>query len=124
MDKFTDVTQILVRYHWVDPDGDFEDDFKWLKARVIGMKPNGRKARRYNQTIFMGSAYDWLADYDGDFQKAMDMANKLGKVTKVGKSLIQEGYEVEVVLVRTIFKQTVVPLTTDNPLAVLAAASL
>ena len=124
MDIDRDETKILVRFHWSDPDGNFADDFVFLGARVKTTKSNGQKSRTYRQVRNIDNAYDWLADFDGDYVKAIDMANKLAKVNKVGKKLMQEGFEVEVVLVRTIFKQTVVPLTKDNPLAVLAAASL
>ena len=125
MDINRDETKILVQYHWTDdPDGEFADDFIWLGAKVKSTRTDGQKSRTYQQVRCIDNAYDWLADYDGDYVKAIDMANKLAKVNKVGKKLIQEGFVVEVVLVRTIYRQTVVPLTKDNPLAVIAAASL
>jgi hypothetical protein len=124
MDIDRDETRILVRYHWSDPDEELEEDIVWLACSIKYTRANGQKARSYRRVRSMENAYDWLADFDGDLVKALDMANKLAKVCDLGKKLTQEGYEVEVVLVRTIFKQTVVPLTRDNPLAVLAAVSL
>ena len=126
MSKVTkDKLMILVRYVWEDEDGEEPDEFMWLHADVIGTS-RGRPRREYDTFVDMRMAYDWMKDpsFKGNRIKAMDMANRLMKIVRVGKKLIEEGWRPEIVFVRDVTRRTITPLDPSNAMVVLAVAAM
>lgn len=68
------------------------------------------------------------AKYAHDFQeshgdKAQQYATALGKIVKVGKQKLENGWKLEIVFVRDVTRRTMT-VVTDNPMAAIAIAAL
>jgi hypothetical protein len=112
-------TQVFVRYFRRDENGDVDEKtIRWLGAE------EERDKWHYFTSPKMCRALDWYWRYEEDLPMALDMANKLAQIVKVGKRRLKVGAEFELVLVREETKRTVTVLDKDNGMIVLALAAL
>jgi hypothetical protein len=116
-------TQIFVRYVWNEElDEDDESYEMWLTADYLGEIQKGGK--RYDKRSWetfrsMDAAFDFLKEYKTQKQ-AIAMAKRLGKIVDCGKALLEEGWEMEIVLSHEVTTRTVTCIEPAAPLVVLA----
>jgi len=100
----------------------------WLYCLEKGTNSKGNPRRDWWNTPKAEDAFDFAPEYDS-VQKAVSYAQRLGKIVKVGKQLMAQGYELEVVLrtrkqvIETTERDVIINDPT-NPLVQLAVASL
>lgn len=114
-----EVTRLLIRYVMYDDDGDLCSE-KWLKAESDDSYAVPRY--KYGLSSYRRRAYDWLPRYDDDIHKAIDMAGRLAKIVKVGKTKLARGWEYELVLVQAKTFEDITILA-DNAMVLLAIAA-
>lgn len=108
-------TYLFVAYSLFDEDGELCER-QWLCSRRRGA---GRKW--YLRETFLAAAHDFKESH-GD--KAVTYANAFSKIVKVGKAKLADNYEIELVYVRENYKRTVTVVSEQNPMALIALASL
>jgi len=108
-------TYLFVAYSLFTEDGEMCDR-QWLCSRKKGA---GRKW--YLRETFLDAAHDFRESH-GD--KSVTYANAFSKIVKVGKAKLEDDYEVELVYVRENYKRTVTVVSEQNPMALIALASL
>jgi hypothetical protein len=118
-----DKIRIYVRYRLFDEETGEEIRRKtqWLTASKRRVGHEWKWTYRTEYSKF--GALDWVGRYNGDREKAMDMARKLAQIVKCGKELLENDYVYDLVMVREITRRTEVSLS-DNPMVVIAVAAM
>ena len=120
----SETRKIFVRYCRHDDEPTVEtEEIRYLAADTLGFvwkKGKELPKRDYDVVFDVDLAHDFLAEYKVQ-EKALAMAARLGKIVTVGKELIEEGWEMEIVVVTYVNRRSVVRVDDPtNPLVVLA----
>jgi hypothetical protein len=114
---FKDQIRFFVRYVKFDDDGTPLNEM-WLCADEDHTYDPPKRDWRLSKSP--RRAHDFQRSHG---EKAQTYAMSLGKIVKVGKQKLANGWKLEIVFVRDVTRRTMT-VVTDNPMAVIALAAL
>lgn len=128
----TEVHSVFVRYHFFEGDYQPEDmqwlveDTQWLVSEHIGYTAKDKPKRAWSNADYGAKPHDFARSHE-PLEKALSYAQRIGKIVKCGRELLDQGYVLEVVLRTSRIETTVCDVVVNdptNPMVQIALAAL